>query len=190
MRRAKTLIRLGGCPDWSESSLVAHSFCWFCHVAAHFFFFFFFLPRSSVCLAVLKSCPLLTWKTFKIFSCKYQATLDDMRIVKTITLGSICFELIPSELCKWQFFFSSPVRSTRRAIAVTPVVRVRVRGRGRVLVTLWQSFICKFFKSSYLDSYSSESVHIWTIGTLEGRLSFHDSWPQRWCPGMGPEVKI
>ena len=36
MRTANTLIRLlGGCPGWSESSLGAHSFCWFCHVAAH-----------------------------------------------------------------------------------------------------------------------------------------------------------
>ena len=67
---------------------------------------------------------------------------------------------------------SSPVRSTRRAIAVTLVVRVSVP------VTLRQSFICKFFESSYLDSHSSESIHIWTISTLEGRLSFHDSWPQ------------
>ena len=33
-RTAKTMIRLGGCPGWSESSLGAHSFCWFCHVAA------------------------------------------------------------------------------------------------------------------------------------------------------------
>ena len=32
---AKTLIRLGGCPGWSESSLGAQSLCWFCHVAAH-----------------------------------------------------------------------------------------------------------------------------------------------------------
>ena len=31
---AKTLIRLGGCPGWSESSLGTHSFCWFCHVVA------------------------------------------------------------------------------------------------------------------------------------------------------------
>ena len=38
MRTAKTLIRLGGCPGWSESSLGAYSFCWFCHVAAHFEF--------------------------------------------------------------------------------------------------------------------------------------------------------
>ena len=35
MRTAKTLIRLDGCPGWSESSLGAHSFCWFCHVAVH-----------------------------------------------------------------------------------------------------------------------------------------------------------
>ena len=27
-------IRLGGCPGWSESSLDAQSFCWFCHEAA------------------------------------------------------------------------------------------------------------------------------------------------------------
>ena len=33
-RIAKTLIRLGACPGWSESSLGTHSFCWFCHVAA------------------------------------------------------------------------------------------------------------------------------------------------------------
>ena len=31
-RTAKTLIRLGRCPGWSESSLGAQSFCWFCHV--------------------------------------------------------------------------------------------------------------------------------------------------------------
>ena len=31
----KTLIRLGGCPGWCESSLGAQSLCWFCHEAAH-----------------------------------------------------------------------------------------------------------------------------------------------------------
>ena len=36
MWTAKTLIRLGGCPGWSESSLGAQSLCWLCHVAAHF----------------------------------------------------------------------------------------------------------------------------------------------------------
>ena len=34
-RTAKTLISLGACPGWSESSLGAHSFCWFCHEAAY-----------------------------------------------------------------------------------------------------------------------------------------------------------
>ena len=32
----RRLIRLGRCPGWSESSLGALSFCWFCHVVAHF----------------------------------------------------------------------------------------------------------------------------------------------------------
>ena len=31
----RRLVWLGGCPGWSESSLSAHSLCWFCHVAAH-----------------------------------------------------------------------------------------------------------------------------------------------------------
>ena len=38
MKKARVLsylIRLGGCPGWSESSLGAQSLCWFCHVAAH-----------------------------------------------------------------------------------------------------------------------------------------------------------
>ena len=34
-RTVKTLIRLGGCPGWSESSLGAQSLCWFCHEVAH-----------------------------------------------------------------------------------------------------------------------------------------------------------
>ena len=40
MRTTKTLIRPGGCPGWSESSLGTHSFCWFCHVVAQFFLSF------------------------------------------------------------------------------------------------------------------------------------------------------
>ena len=35
MRTAKTLIRLGGCPGCSESSLGAQPHCLFCHEAAH-----------------------------------------------------------------------------------------------------------------------------------------------------------
>ena len=38
-RTAKTLIRLGGCPGWSESSLGAKSFCWFCREAAQIFIY-------------------------------------------------------------------------------------------------------------------------------------------------------
>ena len=42
----------------------------------------------------------------------------------------------------------------------------------------------------YLTNHSSESIHIWTIGTLEGRLSFHDSSSQGPCPRVGLEVKV
>ena len=33
----RRLIRLGGCPGWSESSLGAQSLCWFCHNAAQIY---------------------------------------------------------------------------------------------------------------------------------------------------------
>ena len=58
---------------------------------------------------------------------------------------------------------------------------------------LWNYFtVLRSSNSSgvYLTNHSSESIHIWTIGTLDGRLSFHDSSPQGPCPGVGLEVKI
>ena len=51
-------------------------------------------------------------------------------------------------------------------------------------------FMFKFFKSSYLDNHSSESIHIWPIRTLDGWLSFHESRPMDPCPRVGLEVKI
>ena len=47
MRTVKTLIRLGGCPGWSESSLGALSLCWFCRAMALFL--------AAFCLSVQKA---------------------------------------------------------------------------------------------------------------------------------------
>ena len=127
--------------------------------------------------------------------------LDVWFLVWPLVYFQMCVKALYHNLMSW--LISSPVQSTRRAIVVTPVVRICVR----VPITLQQSFIYKFFKSSYLDSHSSGSIHIWTIGTSEGRLSFHDCWPQAawgqqswnesWpsegqapFPGVGLEVKI
>ena len=46
----RRLIRLGGCPGWSESSLGAQPHCWVCHKAAHILFIHIIgkvLKRSS-----------------------------------------------------------------------------------------------------------------------------------------------
>ena len=51
----RKLIRLGGCPGWSESSLGAQSFCWFCHEAAQIIF-----PWQS-------SVNVITLETYDIF---------------------------------------------------------------------------------------------------------------------------
>ena len=53
---AKTLIRLGRCPGWSETSLGAQSFCWFCHEAAHFHMneaHIFFFQELKTCAAII-----------------------------------------------------------------------------------------------------------------------------------------
>ena len=43
MRTAETLIRLSGCPGWSESSLGAQSFCWFCHFSIYHCWWWYFI---------------------------------------------------------------------------------------------------------------------------------------------------
>ena len=42
----------------------------------------------------------------------------------------------------------------------------------------------------FLTKYSTESIHIWTMGTLEGLLPCHEFWPQGSCPRVRLEVKI
>ena len=50
---------------------------------------------------------------------------------------------------------------------------------------------CEGFSSGlYITNYSSESIHIWTMGTLEDLLPCHLFWPLGSSPGVGLEVKI
>ena len=47
-----------------------------------------------------------------------------------------------------------------------------------------------FSSGVYLSNYLSESIHIWTIVTLDGWHSLHNPGPQGPCPGVWLEVKI
>ena len=90
--------------------------------------------------------------------------------------------LYPRHLCRRVYSFR---------LSVCPFVSSFVRSyfrhvRGICIKVLRQSFSC----GVYLSNYSSESIHIWTIVTLEGWHSLHDLGPQGPCPGVGPEVKI
>ena len=49
--------------------------------------------------------------------------------------------------------------------------------------------VLKISGSPYLGNHLSESIHTWTIGTLLGKLSFHDMVPQSPCPGVGQRSK-
>ena len=60
MRTAKTRVRLGGCPGWSESSLGTQSFVGFCHEVAY-------MLKS---LLTALSCTMLTVKTLSASHCR------------------------------------------------------------------------------------------------------------------------
>ena len=77
MRTAKTLIRLGGCPGWSESSLGAQSFCWFCHEAAHIF-------SSQLSCGVIYSYVIITYLSFNLLSFLKDLSLKNGRIYRKI----------------------------------------------------------------------------------------------------------
>ena len=70
MRTAETLIRLGGGPGWSESSLGAQPFCWFCHVVAHVYSNFQFLWINTEFLPFVSSPSFLTLHNVKSGSVK------------------------------------------------------------------------------------------------------------------------
>ena len=69
MRTAKTLIRLGRCPGWSESSLGAQPQCWFCHEAAQ-------LTVASMCL----------WCLFRIYLKNHETTFNSTESAKNCLL--------------------------------------------------------------------------------------------------------
>ena len=73
MRIATTLIRLGECPGWSESSLCAQSPCWFYHVAAHFYSNVYFNWQGFRG----KKCVFFLWHLGRMIVCGHlQVTLD------------------------------------------------------------------------------------------------------------------
>ena len=81
-RTAKTLIRLGGWPGWSESSLGAHSFCWFYHVVAH-----------------LTSMTLLRWSVSVHLPCLLR--LEIRRLDQTILKRQKYWSRLMTKTTKW-----------------------------------------------------------------------------------------
>ena len=71
----------------------------------------------------------------------------------------------------------------------------KVRDIGTKYVTYWYQLFtfCEEFGSVKLRSVKfvvQQSIHIWTIVTLEGWHTHHEHIPQSRCPWVGPEVKI
>ena len=69
--QAKTLIRLGGCPGWSESSLGAQPFCWFCHVVAQIYSGYKIIHMYIVITFDIKKSQHFSLRKLSIFTVKY-----------------------------------------------------------------------------------------------------------------------
>ena len=88
----------------------------------------------------------------------------------------------------WCNIIWRPIINLIKLICIFILLAFMTRGLKFSSVHSWNYF--KVLRSSnssgvHLTNHSSESIHIWTIGTLEGRLSFHDSSIQGPCPGVG-----
>ena len=101
------------------------------------------------------------------------------RCKNTTKTDDVLWFLYPQHLCWGVYSF----RLSVRLLVCTSVTFVEFT--TQFFTELHESFS----SGVYLTNHSSESIHIWTIGTLKGRLSFHGSWPQRSCPRVGLEVK-
>ena len=94
--------------------------------------------------------------------------------------------LYPRHLCRRVYSFRLSVRPF-----VCSFVRSFVRSYFRHVCRICVKVLRQSFSSGvYLSNYLSESIHIWTIVTLEGWHSLYDPEPQGPCPGVGLEVKI
>ena len=90
-----------------------------------------------------------------------------------------------------------PRHSCRRVYSFRISVRPFVCSFVRASIT-YLEFTTKFStklreslsSGIYLTNYSSESIPIWTMSTLEGLLPCHEFWSQGSCPGLGLEFKI
>ena len=89
------LIRLGGCPGWSESSLGTQSFCWFCHDAAHFF------KQQNIGLA--------TFKIYRQYECQGQ-DLRDGQIIWAAARQNQQFDLCSLRRLRSAWAFAQSVR--------------------------------------------------------------------------------
>ena len=101
MRTAKTLISLGGCPGWSESSLGAQSLCWFCHEAAKCL-----VPESFVLARFAKNClckinKVLNMLSLLIFETKMLTACD---VIKHLLFLWTCID----KVCRFAIWWNIP----------------------------------------------------------------------------------
>ena len=127
MRTAKTLIRLDGCPGWSKSSLGAHSFCWFCHVAAQFCFLFRLIQSEGYDLRLCSSCAD-SFFFLKLASCFHKMFMISVSFIFLLSPKQTkenCWNDLPAKIFKTRLSLSMTkptkwhVRQTKTQISLS-----------------------------------------------------------------------
>ena len=124
MWAAKILIRLGGCPGWSESSLGLQPFCWFCHVTAQLWIGCAFPHNLNMFLCALLDFGLsLQYSvSLKMETRKFlQSWLSEMKNL------SACFERIHK--IGWDSLYKIP-----RKVLTTCITMIWLRQENLVLI--------------------------------------------------------
>ena len=93
---------MGGCPGWPESSLGAHSFCWFFHVATQFET----LPAASQHCKTQTSESPLSWKLTHCSTKRYNYHLD-------FPLRTSWLWFLPSIMVKFEVGVDSKILNLR-----------------------------------------------------------------------------
>ena len=109
---AKTLIRLGGCLGWSESSLGTHSFCWFCYEVAQIVLLLLPVNQADACLDKLYWQPLIGNETgcfLRFVDRRRKWNLAHVREILLLLHWKFCTKiLIPLQVTVkriWQFLY-------------------------------------------------------------------------------------
>ena len=156
MQTAKTLIRLGGCPGWSESSLGTQPFCWFCHVVAQISLASaasWDLPRIACGMVVITRSRLVICSGYSVFFHLLWPQNASIQTSYFLTSVSISLWLLVFDKCTFEGPLSTFYVNIFRLFWVVEIKQYKNNfSTVGVIICLWTNSLCiLYFDKLHLD---------------------------------------